>query len=310
MKKFILLTSALVAALSVAGCKKDNSESTTTPSLSGLTINEAPSFVGKGAVLTFNADVSKISVSSGELPTVGLFWQVNTAKKDTLTRNIKESNPTFTYTVDTLGTYNVVCYAYAGSGYYNTSATASFIAIDPATVVTGMAPAPEIEAGGLTWLANNLNNGASGISLRKSPILDTALGRLYNWTEAQTACPAGWHLPSAADFYTSFDNAEGKIPAGNLMVDASFNGEKMWEYWPQVKITNSFGFNAVPTGYVDTTDSFNTYTQYGEYACWWTGDNANDELGVYMYIHDECTDVRKGTGDKNSLYMGVRCVKD
>lgn len=310
MKKFILLTSALVAALSVAGCKKDNSESTTTPSLSGLTINEAPSFVGKGAVLTFNADVSKISVSSGELPTVGLFWQVNTAKKDTLTRNIKESNPTFTYTVDTLGTYNVVCYAYAGSGYYNTSATSTFIAIDPATVVTGMAPAPEIEAGGLTWLANNLNNGASGISLRKSPILDTALGRLYNWTEAQTACPAGWHLPSAADFYTSFDNAEGKIPAGSLMVDASFNGEKMWEYWPQVKITNSFGFNAVPTGYVDTTDSFNTYTQYGEYACWWTGDNANDELGVYMYIHDECTDVRKGTGDKNSLYMGVRCVKD
>ena len=94
------------------------------------------------------------------------------------------------------------------------------------------------------------------------------------------------------------------------MVDASFNGEKMWEYWPQVKITNSFGFNAVPTGYVDTTDSFKTYTQYGEYACWWTADNANDELGVYMYIHDEYTDVRKGTGDKNSLYMGVRCVKD
>ena len=310
MKKFILLTSALVAALSVAGCKKDNSESTTTPSLSGLTINEAPSFVGKGAVLTFNADVSKISVSSGELPTVGLFWQVNTAKKDTLTRNIKESNPTFTYTVDTLGTYNVVCYAYAGSGYYNTSATASFIAIDPATVVTGMAPAPEMEAGGLTWLANNLNNGASGISLRKSPILDTALGRLYNWTEAQSACPAGWHLPTVSEFYTSFGNAEGKIPAGSLMVDASFNGEKMWEYWPQVKITNSFGFNAVPTGYVDTTDSFNTYTQYGEYACWWTADNANDELGTYMYIHDEYTDVRKGTGDKNSLYMGVRCVKD
>ena len=309
MKKFILLTSALVAALSVAGCKKDNSESTTTPSLSGLTINEAPSFVGKGAVLTFNADVSKIYVSSGDMPTVGLYWQVNTAKKDTLTRNIKESNPTFTYTVDTLGTYNVVCYAYAGSGYYNTSATASFMAIDPAKVVTEMGADQQITAGGLTWLANNLNNGASGISLRKSPILDTALGRLYNWTEAQTACPAGWHLPSAADFYTSFGNAEGKIPAGSLMVDASFNGEKMWEYWPQVKITNSFGFNAVPTGYVDTTDSFNTYTQYGEYACWWTADSAN-ELGTYMYIHDEYTDVRKGTGDKNSLYMGVRCVKD
>lgn len=310
MKNSIVIASVFMAALALTGCNKDSSDTTTTPSLAGLSITEVPPFVGKDIVLDFEADINSLYVSSGDMPTVGLYWQVNSAKKDTLTRDITQSNPVYKYSVDTLGTYNVTCYAYAGSNYYSTSATASFMAIDPAKVVTEMGADQQITAGGLTWLANNLNNGASGISLRKSPILDTALGRLYNWTEAQTACPAGWHLPSAADFYTSFGNAEGKIPAGSLMVDASFNGEKMWEYWPQVKITNSFGFNAVPTGYVDTTDSFNTYTQYGEYACWWTADNANDELGVYMYIHDEYTDVRKGTGDKNSLYMGVRCVKD
>ena len=313
MKKFILLTSALVAALSVSGCKKDNSESTTTPSLSGLTINEAPSFVGKGAVLSFNADVSKIYVSSGDMPTVGLFWQVNTAKKDTLTRNIKESNPTFTYTVDTLGTYNVVCYAYAGSGYYNTSATSTFIAVDPEKVIQGYEgshSSPEfIAQDGKAWSSFNEYTAESGLSFRNSPILDYAAGRMYNQEEAKNACPAGMHLPSVADFRSSFGQADGTILSAEMMADATFNGDKMWEYFPAVQISNAKHFNAMPLGYVDTTDAFNTYNHFGEYACYWTKDE-KDGLGKYMYIYANNPVMQEGLGDKTTLYMGVRCVKD
>ena len=313
MKKFIIFGISVLAILSGASCKKSD-ETTTTPSLGGLSISTiVPPFLPKGISLTFQADVSSIVASDGSDHIVGLYWQVNSAaKKDTTTLNTKLENPDFVYPVDTLGSYDVYCYAFTPDNTcYTTSTVASFQAIDPATALTGLAEATEITVGGITWQARNLNNPEVGVSYRESPILDDAMGRLYNWKEAQTACPAGWHLPSADNFATSFTVVEGdQIQAGNLIANASFLGDEMWEYWPQVKITNLFGFNAIPTGYVDMNDNFTPYENYGEYACWWTSDQLNDDEGVYLYIFDENPVVQTGSGDKYSLYMSVRCVKD
>lgn len=309
MKKYIVLSTALLTILTVEGCKKSDDSSETNPSLSGLTINEAPVFLAKGTVLTFKADARSLTVSKGDMPSaVGLYWQVNSAQKDTLTKDVSLSNPDFVYTVDTLGTYNVFCYAFA-DGVYNASASSSFIAVDPSLVLTGTAPEEEISAGGLTWKARNLNNPACGLSFRNSTVIDEPLGRLYSWEEAQSACPAGWHLPSTADFVTSFADASGDILSGDLMADASFREEKMWEYWPQVTITNKYGFNALPVGYIDSLDTISTYDNWGEYACWWTSDSSEGQ-GVYLYLYEELPKAQMGKGDKNTLYMSVRCVKD
>lgn len=309
MKKYIVLGTALLTFLAVEGCKKSDESQDTNPSLSGLTINEAPVFIAKGTTLTFKADVSDLTVSKGDVPSsVGIYWQVNSAQKDTLTKNTSLSNPDFVYKADTLGTYNVFCYAFA-NGFYNASASSSFIAVDPTKVLTGTAPEEEITWGGLTWKAHNLNNPSCGLSFRNSPVVDEPMGRLYSWEEAQGVCPAGWHLPSADDFSTSFGDAEGNIMAGDLMANAYFREEKMWEYWTQVQITNRFGFNAIPTGYIDTLDTINTYSNWGDYACYWTSDSA-DGQGVYIYLFEENPKVQVGKGDKSSLYMSVRCVKD
>ena len=310
MKNYINAAVILLTLLAPAACKKSDT-TTTKPSLSGLSINQAPDFIAAGTTLTFKADVSSLSVSDGTKPTVGLYWQVNTARKDTTTKDVSKLNPDFVYRADTLGTYTVFCYAFAGSAYYNTSASASFKAIDPATALTGIGSEEEITVNGITWKTRNQSHATLGRSFRNSPILDSVTGRLFSWEEAQTVCPAGWHLPSVAEFNTSFaDATTGKLPSGKLMADASFLGDKMWSYWPEVKISNQFGFNAIPVGYIDDTDVFSTYTKYGEYACWWTADQSNDGLGTYLYIYQEYPDVRKGQGDKKSLAMGVRCVKD
>lgn len=308
MKKYLILSTALLTIFVISSCKKDNSSTEGKPSLSGLSINAAPAFVAVGDEFTFRANVGSLSVSKGELPTVGLYWQVNTAKRDTLTRDIKDSNPEFHYKVDSLGSYNVYCYAFGGKDYYNTSAGTSFRAVDPAQVLSGLSSTEEITAGGLTWQANNLNKQDAGLSFRESKVLDSAVGRLYSWTEAQSACPAGWHLPTKDDFSTSFAT-EGSISAGALMAEASFLEEEMWEYFPEVEITNSFGFNAIPLGYIDTVDPFNPYNKYGEYACYWTS-SEEDGMGTYMYIYAGSKQMQTAPGDKNTLYMSVRCVKD
>ncbi len=308
MKKYIVLGAALLTALSVAGCKKTEEESANTPTLSGLSINQVPPFLAKGATLTYHANVNAVTVSKGALPTLGLYWQVNSAAKDTLTRNTAQSNPDFVYTADTLGTYNVFCYAFA-SGCYNASASSAFVVVDPETVLTGLSAAKETEVNGITWKTANLNNSSCGLSFRNSTVLDAPIGRMYNWEEAQTACPAGWHLPSLQDFETSFADASGDILSADLMADASFRGEKMWEYWTAVQINNKHGFNAIPTGYVDILDTINTYDKWGEYASWWTSDS-DGELGCYLYLFEQEPLAKTGKGDKNSLYLGVRCVKD
>lgn len=308
MKKYIVLGAALLALLPAVSCKKTEDETSNTPTLSGLTINQVPPFLAKGTTLTYKANVSSLMVSKGDIPSVGLYWQVNSAKRDTLTKNTAQTNPDYVYTADTLGTYNVFCYAFA-SGYYNASASSSFIVVDPATVLKGVEEATETEVNGITWKTSNLNNASCGLSFRNSAVLDAPIGRMYTWEEAQTACPAGWHLPSLQDFKTSFADASGDILAQDLMADATFRDEKMWEYFTAVQINNKYGFNAIPTGYIDAMDTINTYDKWGEYASWWTSDE-DGELGTYLYLFEQEPKARTAKGDKSSLYLGVRCVKD
>jgi len=312
MRKYIILGTALLTILATGSCKKDE-ESTTKPSLSGLSINSVSVYVEAGETLTFKADVSSIAASDKSHPTIGLYWQVNTAKKDTLTRDITKSNPDFVYTADTLGTYTVYCYAFAGSDYYNTSASTSFKAIDPLEVIKGYdgsySSIEIVAQDGKTWDRFNQFDNEYGLSFRDSPALDFPVGRLYNQEEAKTLCSDGTHLPSVADFYSSFGQADGNILAAEMMADATFDGNKMWEYFPAVQISNAKHFNAIPLGYVDITDSFNTYSHYGEYACYWTKDEENG-MGKYLYIYAGNPVMQEGLGDKKTLYMSVRCVRD
>ena len=320
MKKSIFWLVPAVFAIIFSGCKKDE-ETTTTPSLSGLSISSSIPYASKGATITVKANVSSVMGSDGTYPTVGLSWEVNSGKKDTLTTNAKENNPEFKLKLDTLGTYTIKCYAFAGSGYYSTSASTEVRAIDPDKDFSGFEGTNystiggrmyrTITAGGLTWMAQNLYGTETGVSYMDADVTDSFFGKFYTWEEASAACPAGWRLPTAAEW----DNSLGSN-AGDLMANALFLTEAMWPAWPQVTITNSLLFNVIPTGYKDKTVNGTTHNGYKEYAFFWTADLSADpegmvtDLAEYRYFYENSPVVLKGKGSSQSLALSVRCVKD
>ena len=306
----LLLPLALL--LAAAGCKKEESTSTK-PSLAGLSINSGtPTYVAVGDELSFSAVTQNLYTSDDSTPgTIGLYWQVNSAKKDTLTKDIKGSNPPFTYRIDTLGIYSILCYAYAGDAYYNASASVTTQAIDPDTAVKGLAgirpPGGQVRIAQLStliWMAENYYGGTEGLCYLSSPVTAPALGKFYTWEQATHVCPSGWRLPTGADW------DELGTEAGQLMADATFLDESLWSYEPSVKITNQLGFNAIPAGYLDLTLKDASHTGFGEYAVFWTADSVNENEAAYRYIYGENPVIQKGKGDKTSLALSVRCVRD
>ena len=307
MRKTIISAIILAGILSIPACKKDDSTDNT-PSLSGLYITEdAVPYVEPGIKLVFKANANNIVTSDNSNPgTIGLYWQVNSAKRDTLTTDITKSNPDFTYQVDTLGTYQVTCYAYAGTGYYNASAITSFRAINSATALTGLGEETSVTIGGKQWSARNLSNTTSGVSYKKATVVDNLFGRLYSWEEAVNACPDGWHLPTAQEW----DAIEEDVSA--LMAPAKFLNSDMWEPALGQEITNTSGFSAIPVGYLDNTASMDKYRRYGEMAAFWTASEASSDasLAQFRFILYDNNAIMKGNGDKSSLALSVRCVKD
>ena len=273
--------------------------------------------------------VQKDMLADNNQPLIGVYWLLNGEQKDTVKTadgsvillapdQWKETELKKTLTLESDGEYTLSCYAFA-DGYYSSSASVTVTAVTPETVVSGnegQDPVPfgeqtywTISRSGKKWTANNLYNPTAGVSYRQCDVLDRGMGRLYSWTEAQTLCPAGWHLPTVAEFQAAFGDAEGNISAGDLIVNALFQGSEMWTYNADVRFTNLTGFSALPAGYVNTNDLLNTWNQYGHYACFWTAD-ANGDMGTYLYIYEKEPQVRKNPGDKNTLYLSVRCTED
>ena len=96
------------------------------------------------------------------------------------------------------------------------------------------------------------------------------------------------------------------------MVNAYFNANRMWEYWPAVKITNSTGFSAIPTGYCTTSSAGVDGRDDYNYAVYWTADDKDVEgesFGLYRMIYVDKPDLMLGSNHKTVFYATVRCVQ-
>ena len=317
MKKTIAYLVVILLVGLAFSCKKE--ETTTTVSLMGLDMSETPvPYVAPGTTVAFKANVSDLYTSDDSTPeeAIGLYWLVtmdsNTVLRDTTSRDIKESNPKFTYTPLDPGSITVTCYAFT-KGYASSSVSVSFAAIDPDNSLTGLeGTTSEIDGNkyyvadidGVTWLTSNLYNTKSGISFYLSEVTDKLLGRFYTWEEAMSACPEGWALPTAEQWDALGTNAT------DLMVDAAMLEVQMWPYWPGSNITNAKKFNAIPAGYVDRSGGDTNVQGFMDYAMFWTATEADDpSLAQFRYIYSDTNAVQKGNGGKTSLALSVRCVK-
>lgn len=239
---------------------------------------------------------------------------------------------------DTICTATLTCTAFA-KGYSNKSYSRTITVVDPSMNGSILFDGIEINArkfkderdgklyfykkiGDREWFSRNLAWKGAGLSFQNCEVMDAIYGRYYTWTEAQTACPAGWRVPSDEDWFSLAQAAEYKGEAkdgsfmgiaGALMVNAYFNNTRMWEYCPEVKITNKAGFSAIPTGY-GTKASSASFTGDFEYAVYWSSESVATEgeesTGVYRMIYWQKPDVIRAAVDKTNFIAPVRCVRN
>jgi len=331
------------AALVLPSCKKEEEESTKSYLDGTLTVdNRMPSYVPIGKKYDFVP--SGLSASDGT-HVAYYFTDPKTSVKDTI---MSQDYPATKYTYeipDTLASLSIECTGYAegSSDYYTTSVTQYFVIVNPVLnqgTLTGFSFNEDDEianlygdryychqSGDLLWMRQNLayvvgdesTGWTFGHPYYESDVMRTVFGSFYTWEEAQKACPEGWYLPSDKEWLDLLKESgvkeemqplhSTKSGAGKLIDWAWFNGEKMWEYYRDVNVTNETRISALPIGYVliDGLGRYD-YKGYGEYAAFWTSDEYEGK-GVYRYIYMENDAVYVDRADKNGFAASVRCVK-
>lgn len=329
--RHIIILTVVFTAVALVSCKKDDDNTTTKEYLNGTITFDFPSYVYYGDVVHV---VPTGVYRKDESDTLLAFSWKNplTELIDTLRHegdpDTESKEFDFVVSLDTLGSFSLTVSAWA-DGYYTKTTTVSFVIVDPkpeSGSIKGYGSlnfTPRFNdardgqlyyyttVDGKDWMIQNLAWNGAGMAYSQADALSPVFGRYYTWDEAQTACPSGWHLPSSAEFKALAETAGGKeaTAAGSLMMNATFNGSRMWEFWPEVTITNSTRFSAIPAGYVVMEDETPYFKGFNNYALFWTSDAVDTDMAVARYIYVDKPELYAGEFGKKSLRASVRCVK-
>jgi len=176
-----------------------------------------------------------------------------------------------------------------------------------------------VRIGNLTWMAENLNFATDSSRCYDNADSNcTKYGRLYNWDDAMTACPAGWRVPSEED-WDSLALAVGgqRVEYGSGGYDWKFVGKKLksttgWDDWEDDNGnsvsgngTDDFGFSALPGG----NGYDGSFNDVGGYGSWWSatesGASSVWSRDMYHYLEDVGRDF-----NYKALLFSLRCVED
>lgn len=334
--RFLLLVTLAFASICVfTDCKKDKDDEETLPSLTGTVEFDLDKYVKPGQLVSLTPRGGVHPEGDG----IGYVWSFEwKSAKDTTKFDTDPASVTGAIDVifpDQTGTFNITLYGYS-IGYYSLTSSTTVNVVDDRLNAslsnTGIRATNSKfvdsrdnltyytkEIGDLVWMRNNLAYSESGVPYSNSPAMSYISGNYYTWEEAKTACPEGWRLPTENDWLSLAaeivpdQNVTSESPwkgaAGSLMVDAYFHGSKMWEYWPEVKITNETGFSAIPAGYAQDGDKIK-FTGVYNYAAFWSADEYNSDNAIYRYINVKSPDVYVSNADKQTFRASVRCVRD
>ena len=324
--RYHILGIALLALLCVTSCKKDKTENFL--NLTGSPEFSMPIFSVAGDTYTFTAK----GVTADDGTKVRYYWY------NSPYRSARDTSDTYSVTItDTLCTVTVYCVAFA-DGYYNSSASQSTIILKPGRDGGSISGLESVEGrdfmftdsrdgheylcttvGGKDWFRENLAYKGSGIPLENCEAASDVFGRFYTWREAVSACPEGWRLSTLNDWADAAAASLGTTPdpkeryysaAGAFMGDLYLNGKTIWEYWPEVKITDRLGLSMIPLGYANKTEGKADFKSMYDYAAFWTADEKDAEQAYYRYFYDESPDLFIGSTSKSSFAANVRCVRD
>ncbi len=303
---------------------------------------------------------SKVTADGGAQVTArGVCW--NTSEEPTLTdaktedgtglgeyaSNITSLTPNTTYYVRAYAT-NSEGTAYGEQRSFNTNQDAVG---DTFTDSRDGNEYTTIQIGSQTWMAENLKYlpsvvgpetgsqtesyyyvyGYDGTDVAEAKAEDhyKTYGVLYNWPAASSACPAGWHLPSDAEWIQletfladngyNYDGSTGGSGSYGVRskIAKSLASTSGWNSssgtgtgtvgntdYPAYR--NKSGFTALPGG-VRHNDG--TFHHLGYFGYWWssTESNTNDAWDRHLYYNDGGV-LRYYSGKENGF--SVRCVRD
>jgi len=147
--------------------------------------------------------------------------------------------------------------------------------------------------GGLTtgaWC--NYDNNASN---------NSTYGKLYNWYAVNTGklAPAGWHVPSEAEWQTLNNYFGNSVAAGEMKTTTLWNS-------PNTGATNSSGFTALPAGYRADNGIFFEIGVSGDF---WSSTVTTTGNARIRYLYYEYPNVL-GLNFVFRSGCSVRCVRD
>lgn len=143
----------------------------------------------------------------------------------------------------------------------------------------------------------------------------TVYGKLYNWyavngdsngdgVKDKELAPAGWHIPTDAEWKKLEDCLGGANIAGAALKEA---GTARWSS-PNTGATNSSGFTALPGGSRSLDGSF-SFNNIGKWGFWWSATNSTSTAAIIRYLSYNSTLLGTNVDDMN-FGFSVRCVKD
>ena len=183
-----------------------------------------------------------------------------------------------------------------------------------------------VSIGTQTWMAENLKttkyrNGDPIASVAGSwaslvigayswynndPANKSMYGGFYNWyavSDSRNIAPAGWHIPTDAEWTTLVTYLGGENVAGSKLKET---GNSHW-YSPNTGATNSTGFTAFPGGLRDYFDG--TFNNVGYLGNWWSSTAYDAANAWYRNLNYYIANVGRYTYDMHYGFS-VRCVRD
>ena len=166
------------------------------------------------------------------------------------------------------------------------------------------------------WMAQNLNYATDNSHcFNDNNYYCDKYGRLYTWSAAQNACPAGWHLPKKEEWQTLIDSTKG---SNSFTSSGSKYKHLMATSWISSG-GDKYGFTAIPAGYWDGYKYIGMSAQYVAEADFWSFTEYNTNYAYYFRIADN-SNVVGSSGEKpeEGLFsdgrmkygFSIRCLKD
>ena len=132
--------------------------------------------------------------------------------------------------------------------------------------------------------------------------MDGEASSTTNPSGIQGVCPAGWHVPSDAEWTELTDYLGGTSVAGGKLKET---GTTHWAS-PNTGATNETGFTALPGGARDTDGRF---YDIGYDGVWWSATESNATSAWIRFMNWSYSVVIRLDVSKKVGYS-VRCVRD